>query len=278
MVPTRMGSAVLVVLSILATQAPDAPAPAAATPAPAAATPAAAQKPRVVLLELAARGVEPGIARTLDESLSVAFSRSGMFDIITSADLRAVLDVEATRSAMGACSGDNGACMSEIAEALGADAVVHGSLAVLEQQTILTVNMFDARTNRAAGREQAIGANATELLGKIDPLAASLTRAWLGAHVAALPEPAPAATEPVDVPRLALLGGGGVLAAGGLAVGVVGVLSFLNGQGVLEDPTSSGADKVKAGDDYRLGTGLAFAGAGAVVVGAGLLVTSFVLE
>jgi hypothetical protein len=78
-----------------------------------------------------------GITRALaaDERLAV---RGGD-------DLRAMLAVEAERQASG-CALDDSECLAEIADALGAEAVVSGQLARLGPRYALTITVVDPGT------------------------------------------------------------------------------------------------------------------------------------
>jgi hypothetical protein len=70
-------------------------------------------------------------------------------DVLTSADLRNVLDLEAQKQ-VAACG--DGSCLAEIAQALEANVVLSVNLSSLEDEWLLQVSAYDARQASSAGR------------------------------------------------------------------------------------------------------------------------------
>lgn len=71
-------------------------------------------------------------------------------DVLTSADLRNALDLEAQKQV--ASCGDGASCLAEIAQALDAHVVLSGNLSSLEDEWLLQVSAYDARQASSAGR------------------------------------------------------------------------------------------------------------------------------
>jgi hypothetical protein len=71
-------------------------------------------------------------------------------DVLTSADLRNALDVEAQKQ-VASCN-DGASCLAEIAQALDAHVVLTGNLSSLEDEWLLQVSAYGARNASSAGR------------------------------------------------------------------------------------------------------------------------------
>ena len=71
-------------------------------------------------------------------------------DVLTSADLRNALDLEAQKQ-VASCD-DGASCLAEIAQALDAHVVLSGNLSSLEDEWLLQVSAYDARQASSAGR------------------------------------------------------------------------------------------------------------------------------
>lgn len=115
-------------------------------------TPAAVERPKLLVLELERGNVDEATANTIGALLTTAAAReASTYDVISSADMRRLLDMEASREAMQCETGNS--CLGELADALGADRVVFGTLGQLGQTTVITLDLFDADRGRAVARE-----------------------------------------------------------------------------------------------------------------------------
>lgn len=123
---------------------------AAATPALAAA-PGPAEKERVLVMDLEASGVDPQQVKLINDLVTESMSRFARFDVISSADVRQLVTVEANKAAAGC---DTSSCLAEVAGALGARWVVFGSIGRLGDLTVLTVSLFDTSAAKAGGRQR----------------------------------------------------------------------------------------------------------------------------
>lgn len=257
-----------VLLFSLLVVAADASAPgAASTPEVSAPEPS---KRRLILLDLSTNGVSKDITRTLGEVLSTELSKRPIFEVVTAADIRAMTNVEASKQEVAAnCSVDD-SCMAEIATALGADVIVHGSVGQLGSAYVVSVSLFDAAAAKALAREK-VQADDLELLGaKVERAAARLADVYEGKTVAALDDDAS-----LDVPLL--IAGAATAVAGVFALAVGGLL-VSQSTATLEDPDGLRPDKDRAVADYGWQSGLAVGGALVAVAGGVLAASSLVIE
>jgi hypothetical protein len=73
-------------------------------------------------------------------------------EVITTADIQKALELEGERQALG-CDKEQESCLSEIADAMGAQYVVFGELGRLGQSFVVTLSVYDSVKARSAGRE-----------------------------------------------------------------------------------------------------------------------------
>ncbi|MDP2343642.1 MAG: hypothetical protein Q8O67_21970 [Deltaproteobacteria bacterium] len=231
-----------------------------------------AARPRLIVLDLANNGVEHELAGTLLDVLSTALTR-GPFDVTTAADLRAISNLEADKQALGNCK-DSAACIAEIANALGADLLVHGSIGKIGDEILMNVAMFDARKNMAIAREKAQGRDQQKLVHKVEVAATRMIAFYEGKE----PPPAPPDEDERGGLGVPLLIGGSVVGVAGVAAAVIGGLSVAGRNGVLERKDSTQAEKDAALKGYAEQSALAFVGVAGAVVGAGIAATSLLLE
>ncbi|MFH1809067.1 MAG: DUF3829 domain-containing protein [Pseudomonadota bacterium] len=111
-------------------------------------------------------------ARALGETLTtvttVAFANHGGLDVLSSADLRAVIALEAEKQMVG-CDEADSACLAEIAGALGARFIVISQIGALERSLVLGLTLYDAQAGRAAGRELVRAASLEGLVEQVPP-------------------------------------------------------------------------------------------------------------
>ena len=110
----------------------------------------ASGKPRLAFLELTA-GPEltREVAQAAGELLVVALSETGKFDVITQADVKAMLGYEAQAQLLG-CG--EASCMIDLGGALGAAYLVHGSLGRLGGQLQLSLALIDVAASTVSKR------------------------------------------------------------------------------------------------------------------------------
>jgi len=132
---------------------PDSTPPLSGTSAP---LPPPPGKPRLAFLELSAGPeVTREVAQAAGELLVVALSETGKFDVITKADVKALLGYEAQAQLMG-CG--EASCMVDLGGALGAAYLVNGSLGRLGGQLQLTLALIDVAA-ATVGKRVSLGLN-----------------------------------------------------------------------------------------------------------------------
>lgn len=124
--------------------------------APTVSTPAArapTDRPRILVLDLEQGDVDPKRAKTINALLiSIVAREAPAYDVVSSTDLRRMMDLEADRQAMQ-CDADAQNCAAELADALGAEQVLFGTLGRLGRTTIITIDLLDGESGQAIGRE-----------------------------------------------------------------------------------------------------------------------------
>lgn len=233
---------------------------------------------------VAAARVGAGESALLTDVAAASFAGHKHLDVVTSRDLREVVELEASKQMIG-CADDT-SCLAEVAGAMGARYVVAGQLGALGERLVLTVSVFDAKRGGSAGREALQAASIEELSTLVDPavdrLVALLEPPAAGAREKVLvldfkatasatpPEAEPPSTGGAG-PAL-VVGGGAAIGAGALIAGVGGLLGLV---ALAADADYRTADTQKAlanadgaRDQAGFGATVAFiVGGGIAVVG-----------
>lgn len=152
---------------------------------------APAERLSVIVLDLTATTSTPEVARLVTDLVAVSLQRTARLEVLTSEDVRSVMTLEAEKEAIGC---EDASCLAELAGALGAALVVHGSVGQLGELFVVNLNLFDSRVARSAGRESAQVRDRADLPGAID----TLVRALVGGIVEL--SPASSAAEPAPGP------------------------------------------------------------------------------
>lgn len=240
--------------------------------------------------------VDENSAGLVTDLVTAALAKEPAFEVVSSADVRRQLELEAEKQASGCDAND--ACLAEIAGAMGAKLVVYGKLGSLDDVVVLTLNLFDSSQGRAAGRvvvrEPSLKAISDKVDGAVHELVAPFVKDAGGARtkLLVLDVEAPKRLDgagPVvvddEAPGDPLFTGGLVGVVGGAVTGVVG--AGLYGVAVLIDGDADNPDHdaVRANELYdqrdvvgKVGLGVGAVGALALVVGAGLLGVAVVTE
>lgn len=93
-------------------------------------------------------------------------------DVLTSADIQAALDVEGNKQLAG-CDGTS-SCLAEIAAALDADVVIHGSLLHVGNGLTLQLAAYDVKNASSAGRRTLSASTLEKLAPQVERSAAEL--------------------------------------------------------------------------------------------------------
>ena len=247
-----MLSASLALLLAVAAAAP--PASVSVSPAPSAPAAAAAARKRVLVPDFSAQGVDANTTRTIADSVAAAIAKDGALDVISGADMRAIVDVQASKQALG-CDAVSQACLAELAGALSADLVVTGSVGSLGTLIVVNLGLYDAKQQHSVGKQKVSAEHMEELAPKIDAAVATLFQRDV---VASGPSPF-------------VLAGAGIAAVGAVGVALT-AFGAANAYAVQDDAKSAGADKQSAEQMWPLYVGGVVASSVVVAGGAGLLV------
>jgi hypothetical protein len=211
---------------------PPPPPPVEPSPAPSA-EPAARERVKLLVLDLKANDVEPTTVKTIQGIVTARLAEYAELEVISGEDMRNLVQLEAERQSMGSCS-EEASCMAELADALGAELVVFGSVGALDTARVLNLNLFDSKSAMGLGRIVVQVENVNQMPRKLRPKLHDLLGKYYAKNNLTLPplppeEPEPAAAvasapfDPGPWPWVAA-GVGGVLVAAGAAGAVVGYL------------------------------------------------------
>ncbi len=204
-----------------------------------------AERTQILLLDLEA-SVPKETIQLLGGSIASAVAKYDNVEVITTADLRAMTELESSKAAAGC---DQTSCLAELAAALGARYVMYGRLGPLGGELILQLNLFDANATRAVARTERrapdLAALSAEIPAAVDELLAPI-------NVVAEPSP--------------LFVTASVLAVAGSVVALGAGVGAASLEASLWSAASSVDDKQRALDvgPWLWGTALVAAAAGTV--------------
>ncbi|MCC6807409.1 MAG: PEGA domain-containing protein [Deltaproteobacteria bacterium] len=110
-----------------------------------------AAAPRLAVMPLKANRIPKETTQILDELLTNAAYRTKRFEVISTADISAVLGLEKMKDALG-CS--DVSCAAEIGGALGASYLLAGSVGRLGGELIISVSLIDTKQRQPPVRAQ----------------------------------------------------------------------------------------------------------------------------
>lgn len=166
-------------------------------------------RPRLAVTSLAAAGeVDAALASAFTESVTAEVAARGYFEPISSGEIATLLGLERQKQLFG-CD-ESGACVTEIAAALGAPFVMSGSLTKLQGLFQLNLQVIDTQKARTVARS-------TRLAKDFESLRALIP--WAVAEACGTPLPPP----PSRALPITLLSVGGLSLVGG---GVLGILAL----------------------------------------------------
>jgi hypothetical protein len=178
---------------------------------------------RIAVYDLAATDIEPRVARVFVDSLLAELRKLQRASVLSLEEVRTLLDFESQKQLMG-CT--ESSCLAEIAEALGADALVVGGMAKVDGRVALGLKRIDARTAEVVGdyTQQLTDANGEELLAAVGPAVAKMfadVPLRAGAERGVAPEVA-LRLNPPPVPAWAFYTAAGATAVGLAATALTG--------------------------------------------------------
>jgi hypothetical protein len=198
-----------------------------------AAGPALATTIRVLVLEPTSDQVDKGVLQSVTSMISVELARQQSFEVISSDEVKKLAELEADKQSLG-CS--EGACLAELAGAMGARLVVFGDAAMLGTLVVLNLNVFDSAAARSVGRSsltakgledlpEKLPGSVKELMGAILAREAEIERVAAGDDAPPPPPPDNAPAPWMAIVGWGLVGTGAVVAAGGIGYDAVAVSS-----------------------------------------------------
>ena len=152
----------LALLTLSQLAAPTTPTPTTTTPTP------PAKVLRVAVYEFEATGVDPHVGTIVTDSVVSELRKLKGVSVVSMDEVRAMLDVEAKKQLTGC---EESSCLAEIADALGADGVVIGTLAAVDGAHIIGMRRLDQKEGKALGsvNQRLEGAGGEEYLAAVGP-------------------------------------------------------------------------------------------------------------
>jgi hypothetical protein len=121
---------------------------------------------KVLVLDIKSTDFSVGEVETLTSLVTAHLARYPELDVMSGADIKRLVDLEAQKQSAGC---DQGACLAEIAGAMGAQLVFFGQAGKLGSTVVLTLNVFDALKNQAVGRQPVDARDLSQLPQLIGP-------------------------------------------------------------------------------------------------------------
>jgi len=231
---------------------------------------AAAPRPKIAIMELKpGQGLDARAAGTLTTVLTADAARIG-FDVISQADITAMLAFQKQRQMLG-CTDDG--CLAELGGALGADFVLSGEAAVVGSRNHVSLVVVDAKKAKVLGRNAGFSEAGEDQLA-LAALArfralVRIVRPDLALHAPPIESPSAARLHTRRTVAWWTMGAGAAVLAGGGAFGLKARSQANDLAGAWQEP-----DYAKRFDDQRrtartadvlMGAGLVTAGVGAVL-------------
>lgn len=182
---------------------------------------------RVAVYDLEAAGVDPIVARVLTDALVEEVRKLVGIAVVSMSEIKAMLDIEAQKQLVG-CSADS--CLSEIAEAVGVDGLVVGSLARVGDENVLVLKRIDQLQASTAGsfQERSPANSSDTLLAAVGPAVQKLfpERALRPGFSRGVSDKIERRLHPPPLPPWALISLLSSAGASALGTSVVGVLAW----------------------------------------------------
>ena len=137
----------------------------------------AAERQKLAVLDLEAKGADKATVETLTDIVTVALKKLGVFDVISRADIQQMLNFEESKQLVGCTASSS--CLAEIGGALGVARVVSGSLGKVGTKYVLTLNLLDTKTAKVIERESRQADSEDGLVSMAENSARYLVRALL---------------------------------------------------------------------------------------------------
>jgi TolB-like protein len=124
---------------------------------------------RIAVYDLESDTVDERVAKVVSESLLYELRKLGRTSVISFAEIQQMLNLEAEKAMVGCDSEDS--CLSEIADALGADYLLAGTLAKVGKDHVFGLKVIDQRAAKAGATFNKImpAGEGEEFLAEIGP-------------------------------------------------------------------------------------------------------------
>lgn len=129
---------------------------------------------QVAAPDLSAVDVDTKRVTFYTEHFGQALTRAGM-TVVTSKQMQAVLGLERQKELMG-CTSESASCIAELASALGADAILSGTVARVGRSYRLSLNLVSAKDAATLSVHQAKLDDENALLDELDRVAPRMAR------------------------------------------------------------------------------------------------------
>jgi len=124
---------------------------------------------RIAIYDLDLGGLDERVGQIYMDSLAIELRKLRAVDVVTMDDIRTMLGVEADKQMLGCDDGDS--CLAEIADALGADVILSGSIATVGEERVVGLVRIEQATASVTERVQMrlAAADGEELLASVGP-------------------------------------------------------------------------------------------------------------
>ena len=206
--------------------------------------PSTQAKHKLLVLDVAAPEVGKSQAATLTSLLASRAARFPSLDVMTTADLRDLAKLEADKAEAG-CDETNASCLAELAGAMGAELVLTSRAGKLDAEYVVSLQLFDAKTATAVGRESVQAWSLAELPEKIGPALDAMLQKQTGEQPVEVvrpvekQRPALALDDSLRFPLQVAGGGSALVGAGVFALGVVPALGYSGKKDELRTETNA---------------------------------------
>lgn len=213
--------------------------------------------PKVVSPDWTATDVKKELVSFYSQSMATALRQQGM-EVITSQEIATLLGLERQKTLVG-CNAEGASCMAELANALGADAILMVNLARFDDGSFRGVaSLISSQSGKTLSMAKLDSSNEKRLLAAIDAAAPMLATPWGVKSAASRP----------DALKYWWVPGALGVAVSGAAVGCI-VGSRLDAEEIKKPETPFSV--------AQRGQALQTAGFVGVGVGAGLLATGIIM-
>jgi TolB-like protein len=137
----------------------------------------AAERQKLAVLDLEAKGVDKATVETLTDIVTVALKKLGVFDVISRADIQQMLNFEESKQLVGCTSSSS--CIAEIGGALGVARVVTGSVGKVGTKYVINLSLLDTKSAKVIERESRDASTEEDLVSAAENGARFLVRSLL---------------------------------------------------------------------------------------------------